>query len=67
MTLYKNFLLKRGVGLFSRVGLISGDYGTSIKAFRHLENYILEHLEHCLYHNVIFKNMTLIDQSMTVH
>ena len=29
MTLYNNFLLKRGVGLFSRVGLISGDYGTS--------------------------------------
>ena len=28
MTLYNNFLLKRGVGLFSRVGLISGDYGT---------------------------------------
>ena len=27
MTLYNNFLLKRGVGLFSRVGLISGDYG----------------------------------------
>ena len=27
MTLYKNFLLKRGVGLFSRAGLISGDYG----------------------------------------
>ena len=27
MTLYKNFLLKRGVGLFSRVGLVSGDYG----------------------------------------
>ena len=27
MTLYKDFLLKRGVGLFSRVGLISGDYG----------------------------------------
>ena len=25
MTLYNNFLLKRGVGLFSRVGLISGD------------------------------------------
>ena len=30
MTLYNNFLLKRGVGLFSRVGLISGDYGTMI-------------------------------------
>ena len=29
MTLYNNFLLKRGVGLFSGVGLISGDYGTS--------------------------------------
>ena len=28
MTLYNNFLLKRGVGLFSRVGLILGDYGT---------------------------------------
>ena len=28
MTLYNNFLLKRGVGLFSGVGLISGDYGT---------------------------------------
>ena len=28
MTLYNNFLLKRGVGLFSRVGLFSGDYGT---------------------------------------
>ena len=28
MTLYNNFLLKRGVGLFSRVGLISGDYGS---------------------------------------
>ena len=28
MTLYNNFLLKRGVGLFTRVGLISGDYGT---------------------------------------
>ena len=27
MTLYNNFLLKRGVGLFSRVGLFSGDYG----------------------------------------
>ena len=27
MTLYNNFLLKRGVGLFLRVGLISGDYG----------------------------------------
>ena len=30
MTLYKNFLLKRGVGLFSRAGLISGDYGSDI-------------------------------------
>ena len=29
MTLYNNFLLKRGVGLFSRVGLISGDYGSA--------------------------------------
>ena len=28
MTLYNNFLLKRGVGLFSGVGLISGDYGS---------------------------------------
>ena len=28
MTLYNNFWLKRGVGLFSRVGLFSGDYGT---------------------------------------
>ena len=27
MILYNNFLLKRGVGLFSRVGLFSGDYG----------------------------------------
>ena len=27
MTLYNNFWLKRGVGLFSRVGLFSGDYG----------------------------------------
>ena len=33
MTLYKNFLLKRGVGLFSRVGLISGDYGISFCRF----------------------------------
>ena len=32
MTLYNNFLLKRGVGLFSRVGLISGDYGTTFVA-----------------------------------
>ena len=31
MTLYNNFLLKRGVGLFSRVGLISGDYGTILR------------------------------------
>ena len=31
MTLYNNFLLKRGVGLFSRVGLISGDYGSNLK------------------------------------
>ena len=30
MTLYNNFWLKRGVGLFSRVGLFSGDYGTLI-------------------------------------
>ena len=30
MTLYNNFLLKRGVGLFSRVGLISGDYGNTV-------------------------------------
>ena len=30
MTLYNNFLLKRGVGLFSRVGLISGDYGNCV-------------------------------------
>ena len=30
MTLYNNFLLKRGVGLFSGVGLISGDYGTKL-------------------------------------
>ena len=29
MTLYNNFWLKRGVGLFSRVGLFSGDYGTT--------------------------------------
>ena len=28
MTLYNNFLLKRGVGLISRAGLNSGDYGT---------------------------------------
>ena len=28
MTLYNNFWLKRGVGLFSRVGLFSGGYGT---------------------------------------
>ena len=27
MTLYNNFWLKRGVGLISRVGLFSGDYG----------------------------------------
>ena len=27
MTLYNNFWLKRGVGLFSRVGLFSGYYG----------------------------------------
>ena len=27
MTLYNKFWLKRGVGLFSRVGLLSGDYG----------------------------------------
>ena len=32
MTLYKNFLLKRGVGLFLRVGLISGDCGTMIES-----------------------------------
>ena len=30
MTLYNNFWLKRGVGLFSRVGLFSGDYGNNI-------------------------------------
>ena len=30
--LYKNFLLKRGVGLFSRVGLISGDYGNCVSS-----------------------------------
>ena len=30
MTLYNNFLLKRGVGLFSGVGLISGDYGNVV-------------------------------------
>ena len=30
MTLYNSFLLKRGVGLFLRVGLFSGDYSTTI-------------------------------------
>ena len=33
MTLYNNFWLKRGVGLFSRVGLFSGDYGISVIEF----------------------------------
>ena len=31
-TLYNNFILKRGVGIFSRVGLFLGDYDTSAGA-----------------------------------
>ena len=36
MTLYNNFLLKRGVGLFSRVGLFSGDYGNYRATMGHI-------------------------------
>ena len=34
MTLYNNCWLKRGVGLFSRVGLFSGDYGNCFSEYR---------------------------------